>query len=133
MLGLGDAFLLKGGHLWVVITTPQGDEGSFVMVNITTLDEDCADESCILGPRDYPAFITHQSYVRYMSARMGDSRMELYYQTNDVTPKPALRREVLRKIQERGLRSDFLKPAFKQLVRGSLVDVPVDQPVQTDS
>ena len=53
---LGIAFLRTHGgrvHPWIVITDPIPASGMVVCVNLTTLDDDCVDDQCVLEKSDY--------------------------------------------------------------------------------
>ncbi len=120
-MNLGDTFVnLNPGllrHLWMVISRETGD--GWVIVNLTTYRPDC-DESCLLGPNDHP-WIRHRSSVEYRRAvtltvfRLGE--MERF---SFIDWKEPFRPETLRKIQEGGLKSKFLKNRFKGFVRSSM-------------
>jgi hypothetical protein len=51
----GIAFLRTHGgrvHPWIVITDPIPASGMVVCVNLTTLDDDCVDDQCVLEKSD---------------------------------------------------------------------------------
>ncbi len=70
MLIPGQAFW-RGGHPWIIITDPIPQSGAVVCVNLTTLDEDCVDDQCILTPADY-GWIQHATAVAFSYARAWD-------------------------------------------------------------
>jgi hypothetical protein len=57
-------------HIWVVLSNPQRTGGDILMVNMTTLTEDCIDDLCILGPEDF-GLLTHKTSVAYSRHRAG--------------------------------------------------------------
>ncbi len=72
MFSLGDTFLagreLHGTHhLWVVINDPTRHSNTALFVNVTTMSA-IAETTCVLQAGDHP-FITHQSWIRYASAK----------------------------------------------------------------
>lgn len=72
----GIAFMRFHGrkyHPWIVITSPIPASGGVVCVNLTTLDEDCVDDKCILSKADY-AWIDddHPTAVAFSYAQLYD-------------------------------------------------------------
>ena len=66
---------MEGGHLWVVISDPEGyPQDDVVIVNLTT-DQAWKDRSCVLHPGEHP-YIKHQTLVYYReTARVPPERM----------------------------------------------------------
>jgi hypothetical protein len=68
----GDCFVVQAptspkDHLYIIITEPRED-GSFVIVNVTSCEyEDIDDLTCILNSSDH-GFISHDSFVFYAKA-----------------------------------------------------------------
>ncbi len=58
-----------GAHVHLVMSEPFGPEHRVVVVNWTTLDEQCIDDACLLEPGDHPA-IRHTSSVAYLRAQL---------------------------------------------------------------
>ena len=48
MFSKGDAFWCEG-HVWIVLSDPSKNDGKVLLVNLTTLDDDCPDDECILN------------------------------------------------------------------------------------
>ena len=57
-------------HIWVVLSDPQHTGGEILMVNMTTLTEDCVDDLCILRPEDFE-LLTHATTIAYSRHRAG--------------------------------------------------------------
>ena len=57
-------------HIWVVLSDPQRTSGNILMVNMTTLTEDCVDDLCILQPADFE-LLTHATTIAYSRHRAG--------------------------------------------------------------
>ena len=57
-------------HIWVVLADPQRTGGDILMVNMTTLTEDCVDDLCILKPEDFE-LLTHATTMAYSRHRAG--------------------------------------------------------------
>ena len=72
MIGLGTTLRcdLPPRHIWVVITDPARTNGDILLVNLTTLTDDCVDDACILGPADYP-LLNHATTVAYSRSQTG--------------------------------------------------------------
>jgi hypothetical protein len=68
----GDAFSYTDGsdiRLWVVISDPEADATAFVVCVSLTTYAPHKDDSCLLGPEDYPELIVHPTCVFYADAR----------------------------------------------------------------
>lgn len=134
MATLGDAFFFSAdrSHLWVVISTPRGRRGEFVMVNFTTLNENTVDESCVLQPADYPEFVEHPTAVFYIDAKVwwvaGANGYDAISFAGNITRMRAPNPATLLRIQQGALKSDFFPPDFKPLVQDSLIVLPATRP-----
>lgn len=139
MVVLRGAFLfsVERSHLWVVISAPDGARSQFVMVNMTTLDNNVGDESCILDHADYPEFNKHPTVINYKDARLwwtfGENGYEELLASNMLVTKSAVSPYTLLRIQQGALQSDFLVPDYKALVQDSLVALPGPVSVRTFS
>ncbi|MBI2926215.1 MAG: hypothetical protein HYY24_10985 [Verrucomicrobia bacterium] len=58
-----------GAHVHMVVSEPFGPTEQVVIVNWTTLDEQCVDDACLLQPGDHPA-LRHTSSVAYSMAQL---------------------------------------------------------------
>ncbi len=73
MIELGTTFWgglpgdVNGKHLWFVISDPNRNSGSVVIVNMTTRRPG-SDSSCVLRPGDHPG-VDHESTINYLKAR----------------------------------------------------------------
>jgi len=105
MAGLGDTFFfaVPKSHLWMVITTPSGADGTFIMVNVTT-ERGGGEGVCILDPNDYPSYIDRPSEVRYKDARQwkhtGPKGYDALLAAGSVIPQPPLPQATLAKVQD---------------------------------
>lgn len=103
MLTPGQAFW-RIDHPWIIITDPIPQSGKVLCVNLTTLDEDCVDDQCILSSADY-AWIKrdHPTAVAFSYAQSYDiEKLESAIQKGllkPVTP-PKIPSGTLRKIRE---------------------------------
>jgi len=124
-LPLGSTFYGQG-HLWVVISNPAAD-GSVLMVNFTSwhehVDNDkTCDETCIMEVGDHPS-ITHRTVVYYAKRRdVTAAHQEAMLKNPSLAPSGApVSTELLRRIQEGALESDFVSERQKKAVAASLV------------
>ena len=113
MLSLGTAFIFKAikSHLWIVITEPDPSDYASLIVNITTLKETTIDDSCLLYPDDFPEFIKDKSAVFYIDAHLLKPE-----HLSHVIVKGKVEKDVVLRIQQGGLKSDYLEPIFRQRI-----------------
>lgn len=52
MFSKGDGFWCEG-HVWIILSDPSKNDGQVLLVNLTTLDDDCPDDECILDETHY--------------------------------------------------------------------------------
>jgi hypothetical protein len=125
-VAIGDTFTFgPGGHLWVVITHPDGAEGRFVMANVTSLKAYTVDMTCVLHVGDHP-FVKHDSVIAYGDAKEwwmnGDSGYDDRLAQNMVYPDAPLDVAVLRRIQEGALKKhSWFKIKWKARVQACRV------------
>jgi hypothetical protein len=105
MPAIGDSFFfdVPGAHLWMVITEPDGADGEFVMVNITT--DHTGEGACGLYPEDDNGnFITRPSDVRYKDAQLwrevGPKGYNALLAAGMIRPYGQLKPETLIKVQD---------------------------------
>lgn len=101
------------------MTSPRGADQEALCVNVTD-KATCDDTSCILMPGEHPA-ITKESAIAYRWAKVLPltnltfasiaSMVELFQ------PLPPA---ILKRIQEGGLRSDFITPGNRKLIEREL-------------
>jgi hypothetical protein len=68
VISKGSAFIWEG-HVWFILSDPKRHSGQVLCVNITTLDEECPDDECLLNPSDY-GWIKHASVAAFSRARV---------------------------------------------------------------
>ena len=78
-------------HIWVVLSDPQRTFGTILVVNMTTLAENCVDDLCAIGPEDY-SLLDHATTIAYSRHRAGPAAgLEAAVQRGDfsiITPVP---------------------------------------------
>src|SRR6266542_2820635 len=72
MIGLGTTLRcnLPPRHIWIVLSDPAQTSDRILLVNLTTLTDDCVDDVCILEPSDYP-LLTQATTLAYSRAKAG--------------------------------------------------------------
>jgi hypothetical protein len=125
-VAIGDTFTLgQGGHLWMVITHPDGADGRFIMVNMTSLRLWTVDRSCILHVGDHP-LVRHDSVIAYGDAEEWWERGECGYDDRlalqMIQPNAPLDIAVLRRVQDGASASNWFKKKRKPRVQACLVN-----------
>jgi hypothetical protein len=123
MVELGAAFKcrLAPHHLFIIITTPD-EEGSALVVNLTTHRDGEEDTACVLEPADYPYFIERRSIIPFRWANYGN--VAPFEDENNFEASPAVSPETLKKIQLGGVASAFLRRRFQDVIRAEIGDMP---------
>ena len=86
-------------HIWVVISDPNQNEQAFVFVNLTSLNENCVDDVCILEPDEYPPFLTQKTTVAYSRHKIGTvSGMSMLEETGKFFEMPPIPTPTLQRI-----------------------------------
>jgi hypothetical protein len=89
-LGTTPRCSLPPRHIWIVITDPACTNGEILLVNLTTLPDDCVDDTCILGPADF-SLLTRRTTVAYSRALVGKvANVELLIGQGDRVPVTAI-------------------------------------------
>lgn len=57
-------------HIWIVLTDPARTGGEILLVNFTSLTEECVDDTCILAQADF-ILLTHDTSVAYSRSQVG--------------------------------------------------------------
>jgi hypothetical protein len=119
VLTSGSAFI-RHGHVWFILSEPGRNGGKVLCVNITTLDEDCVDDECVLKHSDF-AWIepNHPSAVAFSRAKVWD-----YERIEDAMKQGILRlcrcpivpRTTLQKVIEAAKKSKELSQDLKALL-----------------
>lgn len=123
-INLGDCFLLDipdttSKHLYIAIAKTTDDK--YLFVNITTR-RNKSDTSCILTPdNDALNFIKHESIIAYNFAReINGNQLAILITKNSPIPKESCSPNLLRKIQEGGLKSKQLQKKYIKVLKQTL-------------
>lgn len=104
-------------HIWVIISDTVKTGGWFVFVNLTTLNENCIDDVCILQNEDYPPFLTQPTTVAYSRHKIGNVKnMEMLLHLGHFHDMPAIPPETLNKIVNGAHQTLELPKAAKSLL-----------------
>jgi len=123
---LGDTFRcsLPPRHIWVIITDPNVNN-YFLLVNITSLTDNCVDDVCILDPPDYPPFLTHRSTIAYSRYQTAHSEgIDSLLNSGLFIQMPAIPPATLNKIIDKARLSTELPDAAKILLPAPPPDGP---------
>jgi hypothetical protein len=114
-LRLGDSFLMKKppsiiDHQWVLVTDPQPQTGTAIVVNVTS-KQSYSDQTTVLVVGDHP-FIIRPSIVYYVDAREMDvAKVELAIKMGAATSHLPYTQTILAKIQAGILSSPETPPS----------------------
>jgi hypothetical protein len=116
---LSDPSTGQWSHPWVAVTSPEGLDQTALCVNITdksTFD----DASCVLAPKEH-SVITKESAVAYRWAKVLPlAKLTASSAASMVKLFPPVSAAVLKRIQEGGLKSDFITPRNRALIEREL-------------
>ena len=103
-------------HCHVIVSPPPQDQGPVLVVNWTTLDEDCIADACVLGKGDRPK-IDHSSAVAYSRARLCQvEKTRFTLENGNLEELEPLSADVLRRIVEGGWKSKELRGEWKAML-----------------
>ena len=120
MAAQGDTFLGGGevhgvDHLWVIINDPAQHADRALFVNVSTLRDD-AETTCLLVKGEHP-FITHESYVRYRSAKGADvASLEMLVKAKKLKPHQSASAALLAKLRAGAVASPLMPPEMRALL-----------------
>jgi hypothetical protein len=108
------------GHLWVVCSLPD-DQGSIVVLNMTSWRKDSDDENCIILPTDH-TWVKQRTVIAYERGKILDKAAQ---DAIDKMPAQCPRRSpvsagLLQRIQEGALRSDLTPQDIQTLIADSI-------------
>jgi hypothetical protein len=108
----------------VIITDPNVNN-YFLLVNITSLTDNCVDDVCILDPPDYPPFLTHRSTIAYSRYQTAHSEgIDSLLNSGLFIQMPAIPPATLNKIIDKARLSTELPDAAKILLPAPPPDGP---------
>ena len=117
-LRLGQVFRPKAfqAHVHVIVSTPPASGGSVLVVNWTTLDDECIDDAGILNTGEHPA-IRHPSAMAYSRAHLWQAEKIRVAVANGLLEElEPLNPALLNRIVEGGIKSPELRPEWKAML-----------------
>ena len=103
-------------HIWIVLTDPARTGGEILLVNLTSLTEECADDNCILAQADF-ILLTHDTTVAYSRSQIGTAaKLEALIQQCVFTEVTAVPAATLQKILQGARDSRELSADKKRLI-----------------
>lgn len=118
MIGLGTTLRSNcpPRHIWVVLSDPSTTSGKILMVNLTSLTDDCIDDVCILEHSDYE-LLDHKTTVAYSRRKRGNATgLEKSLELGEFVELPSVSAETLLKIIEGARRTPELSKADQALL-----------------
>jgi hypothetical protein len=105
-----------GSHPHVILSDPFGVERHVLVVNWTTLDEECIDDACVLQAGDHAA-ISHPSSMAYSRAHLWREEKILFAVANgSVTDLAPVSAPVFKRMIEGAQQSRELRPEWKAVL-----------------
>ena len=103
-------------HLWIVLSNPTHTNGDVLLVNLTSLTDDCVDDKCLLGPADF-SLLTHDTTAAYSRSRVGTvAKLDGLIQQGVFVPVTTIPAAALKKILQGAQASQELSTDKKRLV-----------------
>jgi hypothetical protein len=118
MVGLGTVLKSRHApyHRWLILSDPSKTGGDVLLVSLTTFDDDCEDDECVLTPEDY-APLDHDTAVAFSFKRTGPAKaLNEAVKAGEFRVLDAMPEGTLARILETAARSDFLGAAHKALL-----------------
>ncbi len=121
-MNVGETFLnlnlSSSHHLWVV-SSAANLENEFVIFNFTSWREGC-DESCIVQSGEHP-FVSRETIVEYKRGSLFSEKLKQVMENMGVFQEHVpVTGNLLRRIQEGALNSEYTKQKYQAMVRGSI-------------
>ena len=118
MVGLGTILKSKHApyHRWLILSDPAETGGHVLLVSLTTFDDECEDDECVLTPEDYDE-LDHETAVAFSFKRIGPVRaLNAAVKAGEFRVLSAMPEETLAKILEAAADSDYLGETHKALL-----------------
>lgn len=107
---------IGGSHPHVILSEPFGVKKFVLVVNWTTLDEECIDDACVLQTGDHAA-ISHPSSMAYSRAHLWREHKILFAVANgSVTELASVSAPVFKRMIEGAQQSPELRPEWKAVL-----------------
>lgn len=121
ILKVGDTFLNQNPgspeHLWVVVAGPTA-QGEFVIFNLTSWKDGC-DQSCPIHKGDH-SFVAHDSFIADARGQLLSPVAWQLLQQYGCIMKDSVSPELLQRIQQGALDSDFTAQKLQSIITDHL-------------
>ncbi|MCG8587614.1 MAG: hypothetical protein MI757_23145 [Pirellulales bacterium] len=126
-MNAGDTFLIEepgtslDSHLWIVLSDPDIDPHSVLLVNFTSFRED-KDQACIVDPHEH-GYLSKKSCVNYQKAKVvGVVDLDNLLTNKLIKKHDPLSAELLQKIRDGASNSKYIEfGAWEMLASQGLV------------
>ena len=118
MVGLGPVLKSRSApyHRWLVLSDPKRTGGDVLLVSLTSFDDECEDDECVLIPEDYDE-LDHDTAVAFSFKRIGPARaLNAAVKAGDFRVLDAMPEETLERILEAAGNSEYLGDTHKALL-----------------
>ena len=119
MLEKGTTFI-RQGHIWFNLTEPTRHSTSVLCVNLTTLDDECPDDECLIECAEYKWVEDgHPTAIAFSRARIWDSEKIESSLANGTLKKPHhgdVSKTTVNKVLKVAAKSVQLNSDFKKLL-----------------
>jgi len=103
------------GHLWVVISDPQLDPDSVLMVSLTSY-EPYKDQTCELSANDHP-FVSHRTLICYNPAKVAsDEDLEKLVSSGLMRKHDPFSPELLKRVRQGAWDTDDIQLEHRQIL-----------------
>lgn len=118
MVGLGTVLKSKSSpyHRWLILSNPAQTGGDVLLVSLTTFDDECEDDECVLTPADYDE-LDHKTAVAFSFKRVGPAKaLNAAVKAGEFRVLDAMPKETLARILAAAADSDYLAVTHKALL-----------------
>ena len=118
MVGLGTVLKSKRApyHRWLILSDPARTGGDVLLVSLTTFDDECENDECVLTPQDYHE-LTHNTAVAFSFKRIGPARaLNAAVKAGEFRVLNPMPEETLQRILDVAADSEYLGEIHKKLL-----------------
>lgn len=118
MIGLGTVLKSRSApyHRWLVLSDPKRTGGDVLLVSLTSFDDECEDDECVLTPDDYDE-LDHDTSVAFSFKRIGPAKaLNAAVKANEFRLLDEMPEKTLKRILEVAADSEYLGDTHKALL-----------------
>jgi hypothetical protein len=104
--------------LWFTLTEPTADDSRVLWVNLTTLDDECPDDECLIDSSEY-GWVDHPTAVAFSRARLWNADKIVSAISSGILKKPRqgdIPRSTIAKVLSSAARSRELSRDLKDFL-----------------